>query len=515
MTNSTALAPAAESVLPAGCNEIAASVETAVGALTAAGAGAGELLGFGDDELCSLVAMVEKGARLLSALQVSLAAEVADRSRFELGSEGLAWRHGHRKAVHLLEDLTRASEADVLGRMRLGSAFRTGTTIAGEPLPARYPAIAGAVGSGTVGADAASRIVRCLDQARQNNPNLDGVDYESLAVAEVALVEVAAVQSVDMVAVHSRVWREALDPDGTRPREENIHLRRGLTIGRERNGLTPFSGLAAPLLAAQLRAAVQEATKPGVVPRFISAEDEAAGTRETTTPDGEVIAVFVDPRSRQQRNHDMLEGLLTAGSRAAETGSGGMRSTSTVMAIINAEDLHPEDYGHDPVSGGGDPSPGIGWLEGSDEPVSATTVQLLACDAGFRTLVLGSHGEVLHEGRLQRYFTSAQRRALAVRDGGCVATGCSAPPNWCHAHHVDEWKQHNGKTDINNGVLLCPAHHYWLHHSSHRIRMINGRPHQLAPPELDPSQTWRPLGKSRALVTRALQLRREGWGQPR
>ena len=118
------------------------------------------------------------------------------------------------------------------------------------------------------------------------------------------------------------------------------------------------------------------------------------------------------------------------------------------------------------------------------------------CDSGFRRLLLGSHGEVLELGQLERSFSYAQRMALAGRDGGCVWPQCTAPPSWCHAHHVVEWSK-GGKTDVSNGALLCSAHHHMLHASEFTMKMINGRPHLLAPPWLDPSGEWKLLGRPR------------------
>jgi hypothetical protein len=96
----------------------------------------------------------------------------------------------------------------------------------------------------------------------------------------------------------------------------------------------------------------------------------------------------------------------------------------------------------------------------------------------------------------ERYFTPAQRRALAVRDGGCVGPGCTAPPSWCHAHHVIEW-EHGGPTDIDNGALLCAFHHHRLHSGGFQLRMTGGIPELLAPPWYDREQRWRPASKSR------------------
>jgi hypothetical protein len=61
-------------------------------------------------------------------------------------------------------------------------------------------------------------------------------------------------------------------------------------------------------------------------------------------------------------------------------------------------------------------------------------------------------------GRTQRVATSAQRRALAVRDRGCVMPGCDIPPQQCQIHHLTPWTE-GGATDLPNLVSLCWAHH--------------------------------------------------------
>lgn len=61
-------------------------------------------------------------------------------------------------------------------------------------------------------------------------------------------------------------------------------------------------------------------------------------------------------------------------------------------------------------------------------------------------------------GRTERTATAAQRRALAVRDRGCVIPGCEIPAEACQAHHLTDWAE-GGETDISNLALLCWAHH--------------------------------------------------------
>lgn len=64
----------------------------------------------------------------------------------------------------------------------------------------------------------------------------------------------------------------------------------------------------------------------------------------------------------------------------------------------------------------------------------------------------------LDVGRTQRTATAAQRRALSVRDGGCVIPGCGVPAEACQTHHLEPWAQ-GGLTSVDSMALLCWAHH--------------------------------------------------------
>jgi hypothetical protein len=122
-----------------------------------------------------------------------------------------------------------------------------------------------------------------------------------------------------------------------------------------------------------------------------------------------------------------------------------------------------------------------------------------------RKAILGNDGEVLAFGKAQYPFTSAQRKAAIARDGDrCLF--CDAPATWADAHHVEPFNAKGGlgRTDVSNLVLLCTAHHHLIHHSEWKMRMIDGIPHVLAPPEIDPTGTWKRLGRPR------LPLRRTG-----
>ena len=100
--------------------------------------------------------------------------------------------------------------------------------------------------------------------------------------------------------------------------------------------------------------------------------------------------------------------------------------------------------------------------------ISAATARRLACEAGVVPVVLGGKSQPLDVGRAKRYFTPAQRIAMGIRDGGCTARGCDAPPAMCHAHHDDPWSCH-GHTDLDRGRLLCPYHHRRIHDPEYEV----------------------------------------------
>jgi hypothetical protein len=94
--------------------------------------------------------------------------------------------------------------------------------------------------------------------------------------------------------------------------------------------------------------------------------------------------------------------------------------------------------------------------------LNAERYRHLFCDAAYIAVVVDRVGVPLGMGRTVRHATPAQRRALIVRDGGCVFPGCDIPATWCDAHHVDHW-DHHGNTDLDNLALLCRHHHGVTH----------------------------------------------------
>ena len=97
---------------------------------------------------------------------------------------------------------------------------------------------------------------------------------------------------------------------------------------------------------------------------------------------------------------------------------------------------------------------------GHDLSVSET--RRLACTAGILPAVLDGTSLPLDLGRANRFFTEAQRVALATTYDECASEGCDRPYAWSELHHEDPWAK-DGRTDLQLAVPLCRFHHRRAH----------------------------------------------------
>ena len=115
---------------------------------------------------------------------------------------------------------------------------------------------------------------------------------------------------------------------------------------------------------------------------------------------------------------------------------------------------------------------GLGTALVGDTPITVGETRRLACSAKVLPAVLGGTSEILDLGRARRLFSSAQRKAMAIRDVTCRAEGCDIPAAWCEAHHANRpWTQ-AGRTDLADGLLLCSWHHHRAHDHRYDARRL-------------------------------------------
>ncbi|QEW04192.1 HNH endonuclease signature motif containing protein [Microbacterium lushaniae] len=430
-----------------------------------------------DDELLRHAADVEALGRLLDAGRVILAGEVAHRSRTDLGSERLTVTRGCRTPGELLERVTLVSGSTARARLRAAAPLRARTALTGEPLPPAFPLVARALASGALGVDAASAIVTALASIRDRGAVSD---TDAFAAAEQALVDAATGDGdalpagADEVAIMAQTWALFLDPDGALPEEERAMKARGLTLGREREGVVGVQGALLPDVAAQLQRLLDAFLNPKVAgapgPRFAA---------ETETEEGEEDPP-VDPRTSAQRRHDAFAGVL-----AVAAGMDGMPhlggSAPTLVVTVAADQLdHASGVAFVPPRTAGDTG-----------AVPASVARHAGCAGQIQRIVFDRAGRIIDLGTPQRLYTAHQRRAIATRDGECIIPGCHVPATWCEVHHVHEAAR-GGPTHTDNGVLLCWSHHRTLETSGWEIRMVRGAPWVRPPRWLDHNRRWRP-----------------------
>lgn len=117
-------------------------------------------------------------------------------------------------------------------------------------------------------------------------------------------------------------------------------------------------------------------------------------------------------------------------------------------------------------------------------PISAASVQRLACDCNVTRILLDSDSLVIDVGRSRRVVSPAQERALRVRDKTCRWPGCDRPASYTVAHHLVHWSK-GGKTDISNLMLLCHRHHWMVHEGGWQIVRTNKTDYVVTPPQLE------------------------------
>lgn len=407
--------------------------------------------GLADAELLEGQRALAELRRRVDAIAAAFAGEIAHRSRRELGHAGLAQANGLRSAEDLIATVTagsrRAAHTLVKAAELLPTPEREGVPPA-PPAPRWRTAIGEAVASAVISVEAADLIRTRLGQAS------DGVADEALHAAAAALIEAAPGLTIENLATRAARLRDELDLVGIAERERALREKRFLRITRQLDGTTRVSGLLDPESAAIVVPILDAATSPRRGgPRFV--DPEAVQRADD---------IARDERTTEQLALDVFVELVRLGARV-EPGTLLGDRTPAVRLLVTRADLEA------PADADGNRA-GAAFFEGHADAVSIATAERYICASGAIPIVFDSDGRVLNLGRAQRLFSEKQRIALAARDGGCLM--CGAPPSWAEAHHIDHWEEHRGRTDVDDGVLLCRFCHLRVHNNRWRIRRRAG-----------------------------------------
>jgi Domain of unknown function (DUF222) len=300
----------------------------------------------------------------------------------------------------------------------------------------RFPRTAEALASGDVSC-AHVEVVAPMVRRRE----------EQYAANEETLLESAGRFSVDDFARVALKWREFADDELAREDAAAVYDHRFFLVSRGVRG--------AGILAGEL--------DPEATESLLEALDLIAPPDPDGLPEGR--------RSLAQRRADGLVDLARA-YLAAQQQAG--RPDVGVQVSVDHDTLNGhslEDRALDSVR----------CALARFGIIPAETARRLACDCHIGRVILDAHGEVLDLGRSQRVPNRALRRALEIRDQGCVWPGCDRPARWCDAHHLTWW-QHGGATSLDNTCLLCRRHHIHVHELAWTLQRDEHGTYHVAPP---------------------------------
>jgi hypothetical protein len=341
-----------------------------------------------DHELLAATTSIEAVGRVVDAHRAACAAEVAERSKVELGDARLSTRRSCRSASELLERVTEASGAEVRRRIVLGSATRPQMGFSGEPVEAHFPAVAAALADGDLGADAAWSIVRELDRARRvADPIAFAAADRELVDAATGVGDAAPIRASPMsFGCRRRPGQRSSTKTGPSPTTSG----RCVDAGSGSAGLIPVSGELLPEVAARLTRLFHAHLAPRSGGGFMTEAERADIARRGET------------RTADQQRHDILATIIQSSARSGEHPSIG-GAAPTVLVSVRASDLKA--------------GRGVGHADGVDVPVSLRAVRQLICTGGIQKVGFDDHGRIIGIGSPERCFTPHQRRAITLRDG--------------------------------------------------------------------------------------------------
>ncbi|MRH28376.1 DUF222 domain-containing protein [Microbacterium sp. SYP-A9085] len=411
--------------------------------------------------LVTVTAALAALGRRLDTVRAQVAAGIDRASRPELGADSLAKQQGYRDPSALIAATTGIGAGQAKRLVAVGKAIAPRQALTGAPLPAKHPHVADGMRRGALGEAAAGLIIGMLERVAVRS------SAEDRDRAEQTLVERAPGLTLDQLRrliTHAEAW---LDQDGVEPAERD---RRGEQYLRlyERDGFLHVDGKLEIVTGAPVKAAIEGL----VTAAFRESRDDV------TAGDDDAIRATVQQRQAAALIQ-LAEHALSCDHTDLPLGG------ATVVVRMRLETLT------DGV--------GLAEIDGITQPISPAAARHVAATAGIIPVVLDGKSEIMDWGRARRLFTPPQRFALVERDGGCAM--CNLPPGMTKAHHLNWWRRDHGRTNIDEGVLLCESCHHRIHDNGWEIRIegrgTTARVWFIPPPTVDPARTPRLGGRAR------------------
>lgn len=348
---------------------------------------------------------------------ISLAQTAQAHRLAELDARGTTDRVHGMRTTSWVAAASGCARGPITGRLRVGRSLRN-----------HFDRIDDAVGDGRLNFDHAKTL------SDVDNPRITDI----LAASQDEIISLAEASTFpqwkrDVIALAEHADIDGREPD---PYEGNeVHLAKTLDGSTDLTGT--FDAANGLFVRTALNAKIDELLK-----RFRQDHEQS--------PDIEI------PARKVLRALALVELLRVA--RGAEPGSGSGPRAEVTLVVHDDETCD---------------------AEGAPLPRAATDVW--GCDPEVWAVVVDQMGIPVDVGHTARLATIAQRRAIAVRDGGCTFPGCDAPIAWCDHHHMLDWHK-GGPTDLSNLVALCRHHHGVAHRTGWSMTLDDDQtPHWTSP----------------------------------
>lgn len=325
---------------------------------------------------------------------------------------------------------TTAWVAAATGTSRRSAAQRARLATDLDTMPATRRALA----DGDISSESADVVVRAARDGRLGTPE----------EVQAALLPVARAETPERLRAEVARRTQEVDGASLARDEARQHAQRRVSLVPREDGMVRLDGLLTGIVGEKARTLLD--------------------AFETADPQG------TDPDARRrpdQRLADAFEALVDVALDHGPTPTAGgvarpHLSVVVDLATFDADLTEPDDpdrpMAPDHPRWADLPAGETAW----GRTLSPQAVRMLCCDAGVSRIVTDGTSQVLDVGRLTQTWSAPQRRAIAVRDRACRGPACGRPLAWTHVHHI-QWWRHDGPTDVDNGVALCPACHRLVH----------------------------------------------------
>jgi Domain of unknown function (DUF222) len=281
----------------------------------------------------------------------------------------------------------------------------------------RRPVVADAFGEGRLSYSA----VRAITRMDRPNPEVDQ-----------ALVELAQSGQASIVDLERVVRSYGLYAEQERPPGDEADQARGVKILRRDDGIGQVVVTLGDLELEEFAAAFQA---------FLDQCYRPQGVDESSAGDGHQGEPPIDEPNRSAKKANAFMDLVRT-ALAHASGSHAAGDDRYLLHVVTC------DRGRT-----------ISQLDGT--PLHPADAAMITCVTATVIHTVTDGGEPLRLGRKTREWSTSQRRAISVRDGGqCRFVGCHFAH--CDIHHMHPWEA-GGNTDVDNGFCGCPRHHRMLH----------------------------------------------------